>query len=325
MSKIDETRPSTEVVAGTNPLRIPERQLQFLTDAKRVELESPRDRDEVSYSARLWAQLSLPYEDPGNQAMWQRKNGGIALTMYPAQLVDSEGNYYSAYPYGILPRYLLIWMTTEAIRTRSRKLWLGESLAEFMRKLGLSPTGGKTGTIRQLNDQMSRLFGSIIQVTENTKKGGVSAIHGQNMPIASEWNLFYSRKDPDATPLFESSITLSHEFYDEIDKSGFPIDMGAINALRRRRSGPMAFDMYVWLCSRLFRIKAKHTAHISWEQLAQQFGSETKRLVDFRKRFLARLTAVQFVYPEARIEATRQGVILYPSPPSVPERPPIES
>lgn len=319
MSKIDDDQPNAER-ASTDPLYIPQHQLQFLEDAKRVELESPDDRNEVGYSARLWAQLSLPYKNPGDIAKWQRRNGAMALTMYPAELMDTEGNYYSGYPYGLLPRYLLTWMATEAVRVESRKLWLGENLADFMRKLDLSPTGGQTGTIRQLNDQMRRLFGSTLKVTEHTLTEGVLRDHGKHMSLASEWDLFFSRKDPESAPLFESSITLSQEFFDEIDKSGFPIDMGAVNALRKRRSGPMAFDMYVWLCSRLWRIDARRPAHISWKQLSLQFGSDTRRMVDFRRKFLKRLEAVQFVYPEARIEADTQGVVLYRSPPSVPQK-----
>lgn len=318
MSKIDD-QPNEESAKTVDPLYIPPHQLQFLDNAKQIELVEPEEqRNEVGYSARLWGQLALPYQNPGDAAKWQRRNGRIALTMYPAELMDAEGNYYAGYPYGLLPRYLLTWMATEAKLSRERKLWLGENLADFMRKLDLSPTGGKTGTIRQLNDQMSRLFGSTLKITEHTQDEGVRRERGKNMAFASEWDLFFSRKDPDSSPLFESSITLSEEFFNDIMEGGFPIDLRAVNALRKRRSGPMAFDMYVWLCSRLFRVT--QPAHISWEQLALQFGSDTRRLVDFRKQFLKRLQPVQFVYPEARIEADSRGVVLYSSPPAVPEK-----
>ena len=45
-------------------------------------------------------------------------------------------------PYGNLPRLLLAWVSTEAVRTQSRELVLGFSLSEFMRKLGMAPLGG---------------------------------------------------------------------------------------------------------------------------------------------------------------------------------------
>ena len=49
------------------------------------------------------------------------------------------------YPYGIIPRLLLFWMTSEVVWKKNakieeeekRKLYLGESLSEFMREFGL--------------------------------------------------------------------------------------------------------------------------------------------------------------------------------------------
>ena len=57
-------------------------------------------------------------------------------------------------PYGSLPRLLVAWLTTEAVRTREREIVLGERLSEFMAKLDLVPTGGPWGTIIRLRDQM---------------------------------------------------------------------------------------------------------------------------------------------------------------------------
>lgn len=139
------------------------------------------------------------------------------------------------------------------------------------------------------------------------------------MSIASEWDLFFSRRDPDSPPLFESSITLSEEFYREIERS-FPLDIGVVRALRRNRAGPMALDIYVWLCHRLPRVQGNRPARIPWELLAKQFGNETRRLRDFRKQFIKRLEPVRYVYPEAKIDATEREIILYKSPESVPRK-----
>lgn len=320
MSKIDDSEPESDLSAeqAINPLRIPKRQLDFLDAAERLEQIEPIERNEIGYSARLWAQLSLPYQNPGDLPKWQRRNGDTTLTMYPAELRDHNDEDYSAYPFGLIPRYLLIWMVTEAVRTGSRKLFLGENLSQFMKKLGLSSTGGKTGSIRQLNEQMRRLFGSTLKITEHTISKDLVRERGANMNIASEWDLFFSRFDPDDAPLFESSITLSEEFYKSLEAASIPIDLGAVNALRKNRAGPMALDIYVWLCARLPRVPGARPSHIPWGLLAKQFGSDTSRLIDFRRKFLKRLKAVEFVYPEARIEADSKEIILFRSPPSVP-------
>ena len=55
-----------------------------------------------------------------------------------------------------LPRLLLAWVSTEVVRTQSRELILGSSLAEFMRKLGISSdSGGSRGERTRLRNQMT--------------------------------------------------------------------------------------------------------------------------------------------------------------------------
>jgi Plasmid encoded RepA protein len=48
-------------------------------------------------------------------------------------------------PYGTYPRLLLAWVSREAAQTRERALIFGDSMSEFMRELGLLPTGASGG------------------------------------------------------------------------------------------------------------------------------------------------------------------------------------
>ena len=50
-------------------------------------------------------------------------------------------------PYGTLPRLLLALVCTEAVRTQSPELILGDSLSEFMRKVGIYSTSGDKGCV----------------------------------------------------------------------------------------------------------------------------------------------------------------------------------
>ena len=62
-------------------------------------------------------------------------------------------------PFGTFPRLLLAWVCTEAVRTQNRVLILGDSLAKFMRTLGInSDSGGLRGEQTRLRNQMKRLF-----------------------------------------------------------------------------------------------------------------------------------------------------------------------
>ena len=86
------------------------------------------------YIARLLALCSLPRTNPGNRTQYVRRNGPYTLVMSCASTVKL--------PYGPLPRLLLAWVTTEAVRTQSPVLVLEDSLSAFMRKLGLESSGG---------------------------------------------------------------------------------------------------------------------------------------------------------------------------------------
>ena len=89
---------------------------------------------DLGFMARLLALCSLPRSNPGNRLQYKRVNGPFTLYM-----TASGGN---KLPFGNLPRLLLAWVCTEAVRTGSRELVLGRSLSEFMRTLGVYSTSG---------------------------------------------------------------------------------------------------------------------------------------------------------------------------------------
>ena len=78
--------------------------------------------------ARLLALCSLPRTNPGDRKEYVRRNGPYALVMSAGAL--------NKLPYGNIPRLLLAWVCTEAVRTQSRELVLGRSLYEFMQSSG---------------------------------------------------------------------------------------------------------------------------------------------------------------------------------------------
>ena len=71
-------------------------------------------------------------------------------------------------PYGNIPRLLLAWVCTEAVRTQNRELILGRSLADFMRSVGVYDDGG---AVRRLREQMQRLFRSHVELSYEDAHG----------------------------------------------------------------------------------------------------------------------------------------------------------
>lgn len=68
-------------------------------------------------------------------------------------------------PYDSIPRLLMSWITTEAVKTKQRELILGRTFSEFIAELEMIPSGGRWGSITRLKDQMKKLFSASISCT----------------------------------------------------------------------------------------------------------------------------------------------------------------
>ena len=123
-------------------------------------------------------------------------------------------------PYGGLSRLLLAWMCTEAVRTDSPELSLGRSQAEFLQKLDLHNDGRYIARVR---DQSLRLVHSTISV--NSIDGRV-----RNILITEEAFVFWNVCNAEQRG-WESSITLSSDFFKRLISAPVPIRMEALQAL----------------------------------------------------------------------------------------------
>lgn len=268
---------------------------KLITEALLIEEESAKEAGAIGYMARALVQATLPHsKKEGNE--FKRSNGLFRLTM----LADSE----TGLPYGSIPRLLLAWIVTEAVRTKERELTLGKSLSSFMEELDLMPTGGRWGTITRLKEQMKRFFSCSISCTYDD--GNHWAI--RNISPISRADLWWNPKQPNQSTLFNSTLTLSEDFFKEIIISPIPIDMRALKALKR---SPLALDIYCWITYRMSYLNKKTI--IPWESLQKQFGAEYGRTRDFKKKFLGQLKAISTVYPEAKLDENETGLILFPS------------
>ena len=88
---------------------------------------------------------------------------------------------------------LMLWIVTEAIRTKSRTIKLKDTLNDFLREIGLDPNtgGGKRGDASRLKEQMERLFNCRIsfQYSEGNAQKGRSAF--LNMEVAREGRFWW--------------------------------------------------------------------------------------------------------------------------------------
>lgn len=281
---------------------------KLVRQAFMIEAEEAQQAGAVGFIARALTQATMPHKaTPGNE--FKRRNGSFILSM----LAPSD----IGLPYGSIPRLVISWITTEAVRTKSPVLELGPSLSNFMAELGLIPTGGRWGTITRLRDQMTRLFAS--SVTCIYKDNDKTGIFGVKM--VKEARLWWNPKAPGETPLWKSTLILSTDFYEEVVKSPVPVDIRALKALKR---SPMALDIYCWLTYRMSYLRKP--TEMPWTALQMQFGADYamqgQGTRDFKKKFLHHLRDVLTLYPEANVEDGERGLLLKPSKPHVVHLPP---
>ena len=229
--------------------------LHHFTQADQVnQLVSASEADpDLGFMGRTMALCSLPRTNPGTRFRYVRRNGPYTLVMNAGGL--------TRLPYGSLPRLILAWLSTEAVRTQSRELTLGRSLSEFMRELGIYNTGG--GARTRLRNQMKRLFNTHVQLIYQDVRREVSA----SSLVADRTELWWNPKRPDERTLWNSKIRLGEDFFNAIIRHPVPLDMNTLKAMKR---SPLGLDLYLWLTYRTFALK--RPLRITWRQMYQQFG-----------------------------------------------------
>lgn len=269
-----------------------------------MEAEEAREAGALGYMARVMVQATMPHRKVQGD-IFERRNGALSLAMVAHPRVGL--------PYGTYPRLLLAWLTTEAVRTRSHIIIMGPTLSGFMSQLGLVPTGGRWGTIAPLRDRMKRLFSCTVSCTYGDATQDSSA----GFRIARDYQLWWDPKGPEQAALWNSTVTLSRDFFEEIVDRPVPLDMRAFQALKR---SPMALDIYCWLTYRLSYLRKK--TEIPWAALQMQFGAgypETPQgQRNFKKNFVKHLRSVLVIYPEAKVTEMSYGLILKPSKTHIP-------
>jgi hypothetical protein len=280
-----------------------------LLDAAAVIWQESATAKEAAFMARELVQCSLPHKNPGNVQLWRRENGNVILAIQPGMNIKTGESY--GYPYGIIPRLLLFWMITEAVRTKSRRLELGHSLRGFMLELGLDPSrGGERSDARRLRDQMERLFRSRFSFERSHSAEGKSGVTWLDMQVAPEGEFWWSDRDPEQGALWGSWIELGEKFFKAITALPVPVDMRALRALKK---SPLALDLYAWLSYEAFRAhKGGEARFESWEQLQDHLGGEYAHLQHFRAKVKAALAKIRAVYPGLKLGEKQGGIEILP-------------
>ena len=283
--------------------------LHHFTQADQVNqlVEASEADSDRGFMARLLALCSLPRTNPGNRKEYKRVNGPYTLYM------NAVGG--NKLPFGNLPRLLLAWVCSEAVRTQSRELVLGKSLSKFMRTLGINSTsGGVRGEQTRLRNQMKRLFGCTVSMLYQDEHGEAAV----NSVMARRTEFWWNERKPDQPSLWESKIELGEDLFYEIIQHPVPLDMNTLKAMKR---SPLGLDLYLWLVYRTFPLRTP--LRLTWRQLYHQFGahpdkaSDNRTVQNFRCEVLRELKKIKMAWPDLNYTTAPGVLILHPSTPAI--------
>lgn len=257
------------------------------------------DAERVGFTYSGFALTSLPHR-PTREQMWRRESHNIILVLQSGP--DPSGKPLGL-PYGLYARYILLFLQSEAVKTRSREIELGRNMHVWLGTMGLS-IGGTT--YRLVSEQARRISGC--RLTFFANRGGDEVF--RNSAFVEGAIHFAERADQPS--LWKDRVRLDESFYRALVEHPLPVNEGALKAIGPRS---MVIDVYIWLTYRLHALKKN--IEIGWPALHAQFGEGVQAIRQFRAYFLECLELALAVYPDARVTLGERGLILHPSRPAI--------
>ena len=285
---------------------IEEARRQALTKHERQVIEAAYqvfsdDAEKIGFTYSGFALTSLPHRPP-EETTWRRE--GHNITMLVQSGLDRQGKPLGL-PFGSYARFILLFLQSEAIRTKSRDIELGRSMRYWLgEKMGLS-IGGRT--YKQVNDQARRI--SACTLTFYADRNGNEVMRRGGF-VDGAINMTDSVSDQPS--LWQERVLLNEEFYRALREHPVPLSESALRAIGPRS---MVIDVYIWLAYRLHALK--RDVDVGWPALYAQFGSGYSEIRFFRRHFIECLAMATAVYQEANINLSERGVILRPSRPPI--------
>ena len=250
---------------------------------------------DLLYLPRYFINMTLPHRKVSD-IVFKRNNGKQELKLR----ADDE----IGLPYGVYARLVLLYVTTERVRSKDREFKLSASWRKFLEKMQVDQNGLKHQAIQE---QLKRLCATTYHIIDKSRvRQGNHQVKKKDsyssLLVAEKW-----MRSVDGV-----KITLSPGFFMMTSDSIVPLESRIIHKLRR---SPLSLDLYAWLSYRLFNLKEEQ--FIPWKGLEGQFGSHYKRPRAFRTKFRVSLEKVlNHTPPSPIVEVREKGLHLRPGAPS---------
>ena len=290
--------------ALTPPSRVQQR---LIRSAVEIEADDP---DAILFQHTVFCQTGLPYRNPGDVVrIWMRKQGTARLEVEAGRAFSPGADEFVdvGLPFGPKPRLILVYLNAEALRTGSPEIEVEDSLTAFVKRLGFVSKGRNMLIIK---DQLARLSAAEIRLAVAY---GTAQARQVQAHIVSGFDLWFP-KDERQRVLWPSTVRLSLDYFESLQRHAVPLDERAVAALSH---SAMALDIYAWLAQRLHRVRPGKPTFIPWTALKEQFGWHYGRMDNFKRVFRQTLDTVLSQYHGARLELDDRGMALRNSPPPV--------
>jgi hypothetical protein len=158
-----------------------------------------------------FAMTALPHKAVEDD-VWIRQGGSIKLRIESGiDVTDTK----VGLPYGAIARIILLYLQTEAVRTRSREVELGRSMNQWLTTMGID-NGGKT--YRLVREQSRRL--SLCRLTFYRVTDEATIV--TNGSFVRDAILPSHERDGDQLPLWREAIRLDEGFYQSLIDHSLP-------------------------------------------------------------------------------------------------------
>jgi hypothetical protein len=265
----------------------------------------PEERpDSVEYQHSLLCALTLPRSRP-KEREYVREGHGRILKISAGDLYNGKELVPQPLPYGPKARIALMHICSEAVKMQSRFLEIENSARAFMARIGLDDQGKNYRLFRQ---HMNALAACRLILGYKNQDGTLETKKADPIEDFKAWV-----SDDDGQPaLWASELKLGEAFFLDLMKHAVPLSGNAIRGLSH---SALALDYYGLFAYRLHALQKP--VLVTWEQLREQIGQEYGSAKDFKKESLPAVKAVLEVYPSAKVEQARGGLMLKPSYPPV--------
>ena len=264
------------------------------------------EKMEIGIAHAGFAMASLPHRRTAER-VWRREGGPIKLII-ESGLDSNEAPV--GIPYGAIARMILLYLQSQAVKTRSREVELGASMNAWLTTMGV-PIGGRT--YRSVREQSSRI--SRCRLTFFQRTSTAELVH--NGAFVRDAILPLDPSGSGQGSLWQESVRLDEGFYQSLIEHPLPLRESAIQEISGKS---LAIDLYMWFAYRLHVLGKP--VQVSWGSLRDQFGPDYTVIRFFRRDVLPAIQLALAVYPEAKVDLDeRAGLTLHPSPPPVPPRP----